>query len=223
MPRPRVSGERKTVAVTEQSRPRRGRAPKDRLPCRIPRRAAPGRAAGRELRRLPGSPAVRRSPVRTSSGLTAGVPCRRTTSSIAHSPLTSWPSDPPPAQPPIQPTRQPPTRRRPGSRTRAGRFLVIRSTATRSAARNFASGSLGVAGADVGQLDPPVAGLQPLGQRSPGRCHRPRQSSPAGSASSSAQHVGGVGDLGQPDLERTRPRWLPRWAPRRRRRSSGAG
>ena len=99
-------------------------------------------------------PVVCRRPARMSSGLTAGVPCRRTMSSIAH----SWPSTCPDAR--RQAARRPPGSRRSARpswssappRPRRGRGTPRRRRPPRPS---------GTPGSATSQ----AAGLEPVGQR----------------------------------------------------------
>ena len=161
-------------------------------------------------------PAISRSPARTSSGLTDGEPCRKTTSSIAHGvPAGSSGrarrsrerSDRRPgveacADPSSSSARRAP-RRRPA--TLGGRPRRLATSTPASVIRHRLASSRSAS-------DPPAAGTTSS------------TSSPSGSASSRCGvDVARVDHLGERRSRGTPPRSPSRSAPRRRRRSAGAG
>ena len=142
------------------------RPPPSSRPCA--NRVARGGTAGTK-------PATARSAASTSSGRTAGVTCRTTSSSIAQ---PSWPG----AADALAPT----TAARASSCRRPA--FVSRSTSTRSAARKASSAAASVGRRHAGQLDPPGRGVDPVGQRvrrragprrTPARPARPAGTRPA--------------------------------------------
>ncbi len=158
------------------------------------------------------SPTRVRSPARTSSGLTDGVPCRKTISSIAHSPSI------------------------PG---RAAELQRHDGRAAVESAQPLLGHPLDehlLGGEERGHaLRPllrghrrdrrtPDAGLEQVREGPARGLHDLQDVEPGGQRLvEGGEHLGGVGDLAPGRSRGTPPRWRHRWARRRRRRSAGAG
>ncbi len=149
------------------------------------------------------SPVIARRPARTSSGLTDGIPCRKTISSIAHSPWLSARLRMLPPIPGIAPKGTTP------SRTTAAResnvrspFLVIRSTRHLVGVQEPAYGVGGRGVRHAREAAPPDAALEQVGQRAALRDHDLEHVEPGRQRLvEGGEQRCGVADLGEGDLE----------------------